>query len=610
MFVPVPSPAEMARWDAAALSWGIPEDVLMENAAREAFVVLRRHFGPLNGASVLIVMGGGNNGGDAACLARHLLDAGALPRVIHTRPFRAIRGSARRYAALARRLGVPFLPAPAPERLLRGGNSLTEDRAVPDIVVDGLLGTGFSGDLRPREAALVAGINALASRSFLLALDVPSGLDASTGKARPDAVRANVTVTFEAAKPGLIVPEAAPYAGLLEIRPIGLPARAKEEHPASYRLWRCAAEFPPDQDAPRASFRRPPDRTDPFCLTTGPQLPDPASVAPFFRPNRSLPGPGHKGEAGRVLVAGGSDGLSGALRLAALGALRGGAGLVVAAAPEDVMPFVRNDLPEVTTLLLPRIAGVLPGSPAWTRDHAALTAPVAQQSRAVVVGPGMGRGNGAEDFVEELLRLPARPPLVLDADALVALSARPGLLALLRPDDVLTPHPGEAAVFLDTDAAGVQADRFAALEKLRNVARAVWVLKGAGTLVGAPDQPSSICPWHVPTLAVGGSGDVLAGLIGALIAQGHDPALAACLGVHLHALAGWHLTRRFPLRGCSPRDIANALPMVRPLLGEPDPQRPLRAKSASPEEKKTPRSPEDRAADAPAGPARRGTPCE
>ena len=557
MFAPVPTPAEMADWDRAAAALGLPEEVLMENAARAAFAALRRHYGPLRGARVLLVMGGGNNGGDAACLARHLLDAGALPRVLHTRPLSAARGAARRYALLARRLGVPFAPA-RPERPAAWAWSpaLSVSRAVsdivPDIVVDGLLGTGFSGPLRPAEAAVAARINALAGAgSFILALDVPSGFDAGSGRAAPDAVRATLTVTFQAPKPGLLVPEAAAHTGRLEVCPIGIPAAARAA--ASYRLWRGPASA---QSA---------DATDVFTVSRGPDLPRPRRAR---RPDRAeavaSSGPAHEGEAGRVLVIGGSEGMSGAPRLAALGALRGGAGLVEAAVPVASMPEVRAELPEALTVALPRVGENHAAE--WAARHVDLLAPALASARAAVVGPGMGRDNGAGDVLTALLGLPARPPLVLDADALYALAGRPDLLAGLGGRDVLTPHPGEAARLLGLSAADVQADRFGALAALAALAPAVWVLKGAGTLIACPGEASIIVPYNVPQLAVGGSGDVLAGLIGALLAAGQTAPDAACVGVHLHALAGLALAGPYPRRGNGPRDIAAALPGAWPLL--------------------------------------------
>ena len=538
MFVPVPTAEEMARWDAEAIALGMPEEVLMENAARCAMDSLRQHWADrgrsLDGASVLLLAGSGNNGGDAFCMARHLLDAGAKPVLICTREPEAYRGAASHWLKVAIKLGVPVFSADAWEQGVEG------IPARPDIAIDGLLGTGFRGSLREREARLVAKFNALGA-DFVLAVDIPSGLDARTGRPCPDAVRAHVTVSFQAAKPGLLVPEAQAFTGLLDVRPIGMPRRVQENIRPSFRTWLLPAQIPVD----RASNIFP--RTMP------------ANAEAF--PTARWTSPAHKGEAGRVLVLGGCADYVGAPCLAGLAALRTGAGLVTVAGPEAVLNAVRYSMPALTTQNI--------ATDTWNKAAASPLTPAIASSKAIVFGPGLGRSEGTADFAEALLSLPQRPPMVLDADALFALAQRPHLLKLLRPCDILTPHPGEAATLLGIFTAEVQADRFDALEALAKLAPAVWVLKGAGTLISVPGEPSVISPWDVPQLAVAGSGDVLAGAIGAFLARGHASGLAAVLGVWLHILAGQKLSQTFPMRGNGPHDIADALPSVLPALGEP-----------------------------------------
>lgn len=538
MFVPVPTAEEMARWDAEAIALGMPEEVLMESAARCAMDSLRQHWSErgrsLAGATVLLLAGSGNNGGDAFCMARHLIDAGATPVLVCTREPEAYRGAASHWLKVAIKLGVPVFSADAWEQ---GADGIPTR---PDIAVDGLLGTGFRGALREREARLVTKFNALGA-DFVLAVDIPSGLDSRTGRPCPDAVRAHVTVSFQAAKPGLLMPEAQPFTGLLDVRPIGMPRRVQEDIRSSFRTWLLPFQIPGD----RASNIFP-------CT-----LPSNAEALPAGR----WTSPAHKGEAGRVLVIGGCADYVGAPCLAGLAALRTGAGLVTIAGPESVLNAVRFSMPALTT------QGI--GTDAWSADTASALVPAISTSKAIVFGPGLGRSEGAADFTEALLSLPQRPPMVLDADALFALAQRPHLLKLLHPCDILTPHPGEAATLLGISAAEVQADRFAALESLAKLAPAVWVLKGAGTLISVPGEPSVISPWDVPQLAVAGSGDVLAGAIGAFLARGHASGLAAVLGVWLHILAGQKLAQHFPMRGNGPHDIADALPAVLPALGEP-----------------------------------------
>ena len=546
MFVPVPTPEEMARWDAAAIASGIAEETLMENAARAAMDCLRVHASSrglsLSGASVLLLAGGGNNGGDAFCMARHLLDAGARPFLLCTREPDAYRGAASHWLQVAMNLGVPVFSADAWE----SGDADVPD--APDIAVDALLGTGFHGELRAREARLVKKLNAL-NAHFVLAVDIPSGLSARSGRPSPEAVRAHVTVTFQAAKPGLLLPEAQTYTGELDVRPIGMPRAVQEHIPPSFRTW--------------ISVPRSLDRGAPYLVEHGVSRRIAKHIAEM--PVPSADGPAHKGAAGRVLVIGGCPAYTGAPCLAAWAALRTGAGLVTLAAPEIVLNAARLTMPALTLLSL------TPDDrhEAWRAEDAQTLADTLPTYASLVFGPGLGRDKGAVAFTDALLRLPDRPAMVLDADALFALARNPESLSLLRPCDVLTPHPGEAATLLGVGTKDVQADRFAALRALAELAPAVWVLKGEGTLIAAPGEPSVISPWQVPQLAVAGSGDVLAGITGALLARGHRSSLAATLGVWIHAFAGMRLAEDFPMRGNGPHDIANILPRVLGAAGEP-----------------------------------------
>jgi len=549
----------MSRWDAEAIRLGMPEEVLMENAARCAMDCLRRHWSTrgrtLCGASVLLLAGSGNNGGDAFCMARHLLDAGACPVLICTRAPENYRGAAAHWLRVAMELGVPVFSSDLWEQ----GHHAIPSR--PAIAVDGLLGTGFKGELREREARLVQKFNALGA-DLVLAVDIPSGLDARTGRPCPEAVRAHVTVTFQASKPGLLLPQAEAFTGTLDVRPIGMPRRVQEAFPPSFRTWLPSAQHSGDRAAPYILEHRYSAKTKHWM--------DTALSGMASRP--ATQGPAHKGEAGRVLILGGCADYTGAPCLAGRAALRSGAGLVTVAGPDAVLDAVRASMPSLTTQRLSLQLGT--PVPDWTAEAMQALLPVLSASRAVVFGPGLGRSEGAADFAEALLALPQRPPLVLDADALFVLARRPALLSRLTPDDILTPHPGEAAAMLGLTTAEVQADRFAALEKLTALAPSVWVLKGAGTLIAVPGEPSVISPWDVPQLAVAGSGDVLAGAIGALLAKGLSSGLSAVLGVWLHILAGLRLSESFPMRGNEPQDIADALPAAMAILGLPQKSEP------------------------------------
>ena len=524
IFSPLPTPEDMTAWDAAAVrDFRIPEFTLMENAGREAFHVIQTIAGQRR--SVLTFTGGGNNGGDGAAVSRLLHDAGHKVLVCHTRPPDTMRGAAGEHARLARQCGVAFTPV-----LFEHGNLIVPEEwrdvaTAPDIVIDALLGTGFRGHLQERELQLVRHMNMLRRRSSLIALDIPSGLDARTGIPQPEAVHALHTITFEAAKTGIILPHAAPFVGKLHERPIGIPAMARLLHPAQFLRI----------------------------------LPQPG-VLRHISPGM------HKGNAGHVLVIGGSETFTGAPLLAALGALRCGAGLVTLAYPGGLASRIAGIWPEVMHL-------PLGGENNWQKNltPVLLQCLCEQKFSVLVVGPGMGRGSDAAAIIELLLASPERPPLILDADGLFPLSARGNapspLLSLLKNTDCITPHPGEAARILGIDTDQVQEDRFKALGNMTEQCAAVVVLKGAGALVGQRGAPTAVAPFAAPALAVGGSGDILAGACAALRASGYLPLHAACLGVYVHGRAGEMLTARYPARGNLAREIADVMPDAMAELG-------------------------------------------
>lgn len=506
---PLPFPEEMARWDAAAAEFGILPEILMENASRAALDVLARATGDLEGRRVLVVAGPGNNGGDAFALARHLDCAGAEVRLAHTKPLSAYRKESGYHVRLAKKLGLDMALVTE-----RGISRLAAEWLVwrPEIVIDGLLGTGFAGSLSPFFARLVQTVNVLRETTFVLALDVPSGLSARDGRPSPEAVRAHATATFEAAKFGLALPWAARHTGWLHVRPIGIPPQVKADHPVSAAL---------------------------LGNETLRLLPPVASA-------------GHKGAYGHVLVLGGSYGLTGAPVLAALGALRSGAGLATVGCPSGLSYHLKAGIPDVMTLPLGK------GSE-WNGGFMDELGPHLSRFDALVCGPGLGRTEGAREFLRRLLAETERPPLILDADALYWLAKTPDMPPV-GPRCVITPHPREAALLLDQDTDAVQGDRYRAARALADRFGCVCVLKGAGTLVASPDAPTFLLPHDVPSLSTAGSGDVLAGCLGTLLGRGLSPLDAACLATWLHARAGLILDNEFPARGCTASDIAAALP--------------------------------------------------
>ncbi|MEG2172501.1 MAG: NAD(P)H-hydrate dehydratase [Desulfovibrionaceae bacterium] len=543
---PLTTAAEMREWDACSLRAGIPEMVLMENAAQAALSVLIQEKGPLTGQKICLLMGGGNNGGDAACLARRLLGQGALPLVLHTRPLRAYTGTTGRHVRAARACGTPFyaLGGQAAHTFATlSAHPLWRDWAQATILVDGLLGTGFHGPLRPAMAALLAAVNQWSARphntAFVLALDIPSGLDADSGTASPSALHAHATVTFQAAKVGLYMPSAQAYTGRVRVVDIGIPPCAQAAAPASFRLL--------DVQSIRAK-----DHTA-FVSALAPL---PASQS-------------YKNAFGHVLIVGGSAGLTGAAHLAARAALRTGAGLVTVAAPASLCTEIKAGLPDCMTLPL----GTSESS-AWPTELSPAMITCLERCTSLVIGCGMGRTVQAAAFLHALLSHPRRPLAVIDADALHLLP-----LNALGPHDILTPHPGEAGALLHTPSADIQADRVAALRALCMLAPAVWIIKGANTLVGQHQASQGfhmlVSPYRVSTLSVGGTGDVLSGCLGALMAHAagrqeteapHKVLEIAALGVILHAEAGACLTQDYPLRGNLASQVAEKLPQAMAIL--------------------------------------------
>lgn len=499
----LPTPEEMSRWDRLTIDeFGLSGQILMENASRAALYALKKEFGPVRGASVMVFAGPGNNGGDAFALARHLVNLGAKVLILHAKHLAQYTHDSAYHLKLARDMGIACSYLPEYE---------TDHVPGIDIVVDGLFGTGFKGPLSPGMQTWIKSINKLGARSFVLSLDIPSGLNGATGEPMPLAVEADLTVTFEEAKLGLFLPPAKKHVGKLVTSKIGIPRHIKDQHPTAH-------------------------------VALGPDL---ANLLP--EPSSTM----HKGEGGHLLVLGGSPGLTGAPMLAARAAFRSGVGLVSIGGPKS-LSLAYATFPEVMTLGLGE-------SEQWNAGCFDALLPHLPRFSAVVLGPGLGRTEGAMAFLERYLDQP-HPRTLYDADALFLLAGRPDLLGRLGPDTVLTPHPGEMANFFGVTAAAINLARARYAREFSFGHRVNLVLKGAATIVAGHEDPISISPFCAPNLAIAGSGDVLAGVIGSLMAQGHPPLTAAQIGVYWHGYTGAHLAADFPYRGNTPLDIADHLP--------------------------------------------------
>lgn len=496
----------MRALDARAIGeCGIPGAVLMENAGRAVFEHLLERFGPVRDRRFHVLAGTGNNGGDGFVAARYLRLAGARVSLAVVGEAERISGDAATHYRLLTPLGLRSEPV----------------AAAGSIKVDALLGTGATGPPRPEVAHAIRWMNA--DTQPTISVDIPSGVMADTGATPGDAVRAVATVTLGYPKVGMLLAPGSSCCGEIVVRDIGFPWDALDvEAPCTW----IVAE----------------------------------SILAGLRPRRR---DDHKGAFGHVLIVGGSLGMSGAPVLAARAALRSGVGLVTVAAPDRTQAAVASRLDEAMTLALPEEVGGL----AECAADAALSA--ARRAGSVCVGPGLGASDAARRAVGRIVR-GLEAPVVLDADGLNALADEPDMLRVRSGDAVLTPHPGEAGRLLGCSAADVQADRLGAARELAARFGAVVALKGAGTLVcdgrattegvGAKAAPLAINSTGNPGMATGGSGDVLTGVIGALIAQGLDAFDAACLGVFVHGRAGDLAAARRGQVSMVAGDIVDALP--------------------------------------------------
>lgn len=538
--------AEMQDFDSGLIARGVPGVVLMENAGRGAAHILGQKERPrtegrarptsvrgscvrcaddrsLEGTDYLIVCGPGNNGGDGFVVARHLFGRGAHVRVLAVREASSLQGDAR--AAAESWLAVGGTVEAASPQTIRDFSGA--------VIVDALLGIGVRGPVDESLADLIVAMNE--HPASVVALDVPSGFDADRGAVQEGprgfvAVRAEQTITFGFIKRGLLTTFGHEYSGRITLANIGVPAHLPGDRPP-------AAYLTEEKDLSAWLSPRP--------MTL------------------------HKWQAGEVLIIGGSPGMVGAAHLSARAALRAGAGLAVIQTCAEGGRALEQEVLEVMTR---------PYDPSQV-GHLDLG-----KARAVVLGPGLGRGPQAEEISRLAHRALADDPrrLVVDADGLRLSVGRLHKLRLLRESGVpliLTPHSGEAAALLDTTAARVESDRFGAAQTLADRSQAVVVLKGSRTIIAAPDRPPLVNALGSPCMATAGSGDVLAGILGALLAERPASEVLsvqatqelAALAVGLHGLAGEDFEREFGDSGCLASDLADRIPLVRRrLLGLPD----------------------------------------
>lgn len=472
--------AEMRAIDRATIErFGIPGIVLMEHAAAAVVGAAEERLAP--GGGVVVVAGGGNNGGDGWAAARLLLLAGVPVTVAALVPPEALHGDAAVNARAYGNLGGASVPFAGPVPAGPG-----------DVVIDAIFGTGLDRPPEGAFAAAIEAVNGAAGRgATVVAVDVPSGLSADTGRPPGACVRADVTVTFGHPKTGLVLEPGATLAGELRVAEISLaPGAVDGLAPATFLL---------EEDEVLALL-----------------------------PARSAEG--HKGTYGHLLALAGAPGKTGAAALVAGGALRAGAGLCTVAARPDALPAIQAHLPEAMGVAL------APGGELGPGDVPAVLAALAGKD-ALAAGPGLPRGPATAAFFAALL--PAlEVPAVLDADALNAVAEDLSVLRRAAREVVMTPHPGEMARLAGSSIAAVQADRIGVARRFAAAHRCTVVLKGARTVIADPDGTVAVNPTGNPGMATGGAGDVLTGVVGALLAAGLPAAAAARVAVFAHGKAG------------------------------------------------------------------------
>lgn len=502
------TPAQMREIDRLSIErFGIPGIVLMENAAIRVVEEIEKMLGGCKGKTAAVFAGKGNNGGDAYAVARHLFNRGADIRVYSLFDDGGLPPDALTNLGIIRRLGVGeelFVPEDSEDRI-NGA----------DIIVDGIFGTGFRGDVEGPAARAVEAINKRGKN--IISIDTPSGLDCLTGRAGGICVRADVTIALGLLKVGMLLYPGCEYCGRVVVADIGLPAEAVEL--AGIKTFLIDREM----------------------------------VSGIIPARREA---SNKGDYGKILIVAGSKGMTGAGGLCSRAALRTGAGLVYVAAPESLTEVLDQTVPEAVILPLEDN-----GEGVVAAGAAAGLASLLQGKDAVAAGPGLSTGEGVPEAVKALLET-SPAPMVLDADALNVLSKEVSLLGGLKAPAVLTPHPGEMARLTGKTIDEVQRDRIGTASEFSRRWKVVTVLKGAHTVVAFPDGRAFVNPTGNSGMATGGTGDVLTGIIAGLLGQGAEAGQAAMAGVFIHGLAGDSAASDKGRHGLIAGDVVERLPYV------------------------------------------------
>lgn len=513
-------------------SFGIPGQVLMENAGRGAVEMLLKTFPEIgSGSRVAVLAGRGNNGGDAFVMARYLIEKGIETNTFLLSSREKVTGD-----AMANLILLEKLIAENSNRSMVREGHISSTAAlkstlieIPDLksfrkqrstivnhhlFIDGILGTGLHSDVRGFFREVIETLNALSKPVF--SIDIPSGLNADSGQPMGVSIRADATATFGSAKTGHMLYPGKELTGTLEVIDIGIPGFiVRNENPSAHLMEHHV-------------------------------------IQSMFHPRRAQ---SHKGTYGHLLLVAGSTGKTGAAALAANAAMACGTGLVTVAIPESINSIMEIKVTEPMTVLLPESRR---GHISHTALNIILKELVADK-KVVAAGPGLGVDESTIKLVHGMVE-EITLPMVLDADALNAIAVNPYILKNRKSATIVTPHPGEMARMAGKSTAQVEQNRVETATQFASEFNVIVVLKGASTLIALPDGTLHICPTGNPGMASGGMGDVLTGMVAGLIAQNFDPSEAAMAAVYIHGLCGDILAQKRGAFGFVASDIVKIIP--------------------------------------------------
>lgn len=508
----------MKAIDACAMNdYGIPGLLLMENAAMAVAREAEGLLGGCTGRRVAALCGRGNNGGDAFAAARLLHCKGADVRAYLAGSKSGIAGDALVNLCILERIGVRVIELLDEKQL----DAFYMDMEESQLILDGIFGTGLTREVGGIAAMVINRVNAL--RKPILSIDIPSGIDGTSGAAKGAGIKAASTVTFCLPKTGLVLHPGCEHTGKLVVADIGIPPLAIERQDIRTELLDAAAV---------------------------------ANMLPQRTENSN------KGDYGRVLLVTGSAGMTGSGCLASMAALRSGAGLVYTGVPASLAHIYGSKLTE--PIVLPLEDG---GSGCLVPESAEKILVHMKRMDAAAIGPGLTCTEHIKEIVEKIIK-ESTIPLILDADALNAISGNTEILKKLAIDAVVTPHPGEMSRLTGLDIRDVQADRMGVAKRFAKEHGVTVVLKGSRTVVAQPDGHVFVNPAGNAGMATAGTGDVLTGIIAGLLAQGAAVGAAAAAGVFLHGLAGDTAAEKLGMHSMLASDLLMHLPQAfRKVLG-------------------------------------------